>query len=159
MMDVKSEVKLSALHPKARPIFRAFIEESEREYNTIFRITYGLRTFDEQQAIYNQGRITPGPIVSYSPPGKSFHNHGLAIDIAELKEDKLNFNYRYENLLAIAKKYDIRWGGLFKVNVNGVMKDFPDRPHYQISFGLKISDLYQKYLNKDFIPGTKYVNI
>lgn len=151
MRDSKSAITLVGLHPKARPFFKNFIEDAEEALNITLRITYGIRTFEEQQAIYNQGRVTPGPIVSYARPGWSFHNYGLAIDVCELKEGRLNWNFDYTKLKPFADKYLLRWGGNFKKIV--------DKPHYELSFGYSIKELYQKYLNKDFLGDTKYLNI
>lgn len=151
MRDKKSENTLVGLHPKARPFFKNFIEDAESALDITLRITYGMRTFEEQQAIYNQGRVTPGPIVSYARPGWSFHNYGLAIDVCELKEGRLNWNFEYAKLKPFADKYLLRWGGSFKKII--------DKPHYELSFGYSIKELYEKYLSKDFITDTKYLNI
>lgn len=139
------------LHPKARPFFKNFIEDAEGGLGITMRVTYGLRTFDEQRAIYNQGRITPGPKVSNAPPGFSFHNYGLAIDVCELKDGKLNWDFDFNKLKTYSDKYLLRWGGTFKSIV--------DKPHFEISFGYTIRQLYQKYVDKDFIDGTKYLNL
>lgn len=40
----------------------------------------GRRLFEEQDALYAQGRTTPGPIVTAASGGLSFHNYGLASD-------------------------------------------------------------------------------
>jgi peptidoglycan L-alanyl-D-glutamate endopeptidase CwlK len=151
MRDQKSASKIKVLHPKAVPIFTKFIEDSEEALDITLRITYGLRTFDEQQAIYDQGRTTPGKIVSYAPPGFSFHNYGLAIDIAELKDGKLNWNFDYGRIRTFSDALNIKWGGTFKKLL--------DKPHFELSFGYTIRELYAKWLAKDFITGTKYINL
>jgi hypothetical protein len=40
----------------------------------------GYRSFEEQTRIYNQGRLTPGPIVTKAKPGTSSHNYGCSSD-------------------------------------------------------------------------------
>jgi peptidoglycan L-alanyl-D-glutamate endopeptidase CwlK len=45
------------------------------------QVTQGLRTFAEQDALYAQGRATPGAIVTHSPGGFSWHNYALAVDL------------------------------------------------------------------------------
>jgi hypothetical protein len=40
----------------------------------------GLRTIEEQEKLYAQGRTTKGPIITNSKPGFSFHNFGCASD-------------------------------------------------------------------------------
>jgi peptidoglycan L-alanyl-D-glutamate endopeptidase CwlK len=46
------------------------------------RVTQGLRSWGEQEALYAQGRTLPGPIVTNAMPGYSWHNFGLAVDVA-----------------------------------------------------------------------------
>lgn len=45
----------------------------------------GLRTFEEQTALYAQGRTKPGRIVTKAKPGESYHNYGLAFDWVPVK--------------------------------------------------------------------------
>lgn len=45
-------------------------------------MTYGIRTQAQEDALYAQGRTTPGPIVTWTH--KSAHVAGLAIDVAIL---------------------------------------------------------------------------
>lgn len=40
----------------------------------------GLRTMEEQAALYAIGRSKPGKIVTKARPGESYHNYGLAFD-------------------------------------------------------------------------------
>lgn len=40
----------------------------------------GFRSFERQAAIYEQGRTTPGKIVTNARPGESAHNYGCASD-------------------------------------------------------------------------------
>lgn len=159
MKDQISLQRVSNLHPKAREIFKAFVEEIEKVHNTTFRVAQGLRTFAEQQAIYDQphdGKDNDGDgkvdeadeKVSNAIAGKSYHNYGLAIDIVELKNGKINWNFQYSKLAPIAQKYGLTWGG-----------NWNDNPHYEIKFGYKIADLLKKYNAKDFIAGTQYVNL
>ena len=44
-------------------------------------VTQGLRTWAEQDALYAQGRTTPGEIVTHAAGGYSWHNFGMAIDL------------------------------------------------------------------------------
>jgi peptidoglycan L-alanyl-D-glutamate endopeptidase CwlK len=45
----------------------------------------GLRTMEEQAALYAKGRTSSGRIVTKARPGESFHNHGLAFDWVPIK--------------------------------------------------------------------------
>lgn len=151
MRDFQSDGRIKVLHPKAVPIFTDFINECEDTFDITLKVIFGLRTFDEQAAIYAKGRTAPGPVVSNAKPGYSFHNYGLAIDIAELKDGKISWAVKYEQFKPISDKYKLKWGGTFKSLV--------DKPHYELSFGFTIRELFEKYNKKDFIPGTKYLNL
>jgi hypothetical protein len=52
-------------------------------YGYALRITDGFRSLDEQEEVYNQGRTENGHIVSWAPAGKSLHNYGFAVDVAD----------------------------------------------------------------------------
>ena len=134
-----------------RQIFTDFITEAEESLNVTLRIVQGLRTIAEQDALYAKGRTTPGPIVTKATGGKSYHNYGLAIDLGELKDGKINWDFKYELLEPISKKYGLTWGGRFKTIL--------DRPHYELTFGKNWRDLLALHNAKKFIPGTKYVDI
>jgi len=41
---------------------------------------YGLRTFEEQERLWRQGRQTEGPVVTNAKAGQSPHNYGCATD-------------------------------------------------------------------------------
>jgi|SRR6186713_3103368 len=151
MKDKISEDRIGKLHPKTRPIFKAFIEEAEAELNITLRVVQGLRTIKEQNDMYAKGRTTPGPKVTNAKGGSSYHNYGLAIDLAELKDGKINWDFQYELLLPFAKKYNLVWGGSFTTII--------DRPHFELTFNNNWKKLLAKAENRDYIPGTEYVNI
>lgn len=46
----------------------------------------GLRTMEEQAALYAIGRSKPGKIVTKARPGESYHNYGLAFDWVCMKQ-------------------------------------------------------------------------
>jgi hypothetical protein len=84
-LEAKPEVKedkpsldrIKKLHPKLRmeafQIYRELIKQRTPE-----RITDTLRTFQEQEMLYANGRTKPGKIVTKAKPGQSYHNYGLA---------------------------------------------------------------------------------
>jgi peptidoglycan L-alanyl-D-glutamate endopeptidase CwlK len=57
-----------------------------------FSLFAGFRTRERQAALYAQGRATSGPIVTYSRPGQSFHNDGMAADIVGYVDGKWTWN-------------------------------------------------------------------
>lgn len=50
-------------------------------YGRGFKVVSALRSCAEQNAIYAQGRTTPGPIVTNAKGCMSWHVHGRAVDI------------------------------------------------------------------------------
>lgn len=157
--DAKTLERIALLHPKVR-------EEVTQLYydacaaigskNIRVRFAYTLRTFAEQAALYNQGRKTPGKIVTWAQAGESFHNYGLAFDVCFIRDkdgdgnfDEANFNNNvdwdgdgkadWEEFNAIAKKYG--WEGLYK-SKTGERFDFP---HFQKTFGYSWRQLKQLF--------------
>lgn len=154
MRDPSNGGKIILLHPKFRSDFQSFIEHAEDELNISISLVQGFRTFAQQQALYEQGRSKPGPIVTWSPAGTSYHNYGLAGDVCPYKPGKqgLDWNYDFSKIAAIGKQYNITWGGDFPVGKK-------DADHFENKYGLNWRELYHRYNNKQFIPGTTYVVI
>lgn len=152
MKDPHNSKMVENLHPAVRGIFQAFIEEAENDLALTLRIVQGLRTFAQQQAIYNQGRTTPDSIVTKAKPGQSYHNYGLAIDVVPVIKNgrELDWEYDFDKLEPSAIKYGITWGGTWKS---------PDRDHFELTMGHNWRELLEKYNAKDFIQGTNYVNL
>ena len=170
-MDKVTIDKIALLHPKLREEGMSIHTEINERLNgrVIFRFTHSLRTFAEQDAIYAQGRTKPGPIVSYSKGGQSFHNFGLAVDGALLIDNDGNGTYEkaswdffkdedndkikdFEEIDFVFKSYG--WSGLYKAD--GKRWDFP---HFQKNFGYPVQQLLAMFNAKKFIPNTNYVAI
>ena len=107
------------------------------------RFTHTLRTFEEQNALFEQGRKRPGKKVTNARGGQSFHNYGLAIDICLIidgKEASWDTKGDYDGdhvsdwqeIVRIFKMYGWEWGGDWK---------FRDMPHFQKTLGMNIKDL------------------
>lgn len=94
------------------------------------KITQTRRTWPEQQAIWDQGRKTPGSIVTHSPPGYSWHNFGRAFDVAFVGAHPYDPGLPgvadddpiWEKVGAIGESVGLEWGGRWK---------HPDRPHFE----------------------------
>jgi len=52
-------------------------------YGYTLRISSGFRSVEEQNQIYQQGRVVNGHIVTEAQGGKSIHNFGFAVDIVD----------------------------------------------------------------------------
>lgn len=133
MKDKISIDRVNKLHPKARAAFKMFIDDAERELNITLRISQGLRTIAEQNALYAQGRTVKGSIVTNAKGGQSYHNFGLAVDLVQLKDNAVNWSFDYSQLQPIAARYGIVWGGTFKSLI--------DKPHFELTYGYKPSQL------------------
>lgn len=149
MKDKISIDRIQLLHPRIREDATKFITEAEDALGITLRITQGLRTIAEQNAIYAQGRTKPGKIVTNAKGGSSYHNYGLAIDLVEIKGGKANWNFKYELLLPFSKKYGFTWGGNFKSII--------DKPHFEKTFGLNWRQMLARNDAKRFYPGSSYI--
>lgn len=131
----KAEKKLKGVHPVVATKARQLIERAYKEGINVI-ITQGLRTIEEQNELYAQGRTKPGKIVTNARGGYSYHNFGLAFDFAVLNPDgSVNWNVdgKWKRVGAIGKSLGLEWGGDWK--------DFKDYPHFQYTFGLSLADL------------------
>jgi peptidoglycan L-alanyl-D-glutamate endopeptidase CwlK len=94
----------------------------------VWYVIQGYRTHAEQDALYAQGRTTPGPIVTRAKGGQSPHNWGLAIDVvpdrdldtAGLQPD-WNNDPAYLELAARCKRHPRLKSGI----------SFGDKPHIE----------------------------
>ncbi|MUT65250.1 M15 family peptidase [Paenibacillus sp. NEAU-GSW1] len=138
----------AAEKPQLHPIVAAKTDKLIAQTASIgitILITDDARSNEEQDALYEQGRTTDGPIVTNVRGGDSYHNYGLAVDFALLTvEDNTvvwdmeydgngNGNADWMEVVAIAKKLGFTWGGDWK--------SFRDYPHLQMDFGYSIKQL------------------
>jgi D-alanyl-D-alanine dipeptidase len=149
--------QINTLHPKLRAIalqaYNEAVQATPKGVHPI--ITQGYRTFEESDKLYQQGRTTPGEIVSNAKAGQSWHNYGLAIDIALVIDGKTIWDQHNPNWMTVVnifKSHNFTWGGDFP----GSFKDYP---HLEMKMGHTLSELKAKHDASDFIPGTTYVNI
>jgi peptidoglycan L-alanyl-D-glutamate endopeptidase CwlK len=125
------------------------------------------RTFDQQQADYNQGRdsngniINQSAVITYAQPGHSYHNYGLAFDFAvsgmptpSSYAASLN-SVGWMTVVNTFKAQGWQWGGDWT--------NFKDYDHLQYTFGFATSDLLDLYNNGDFVASpynsNNYVNL
>jgi len=126
-----------------------------------FVATCGLRTYDEQNAIYAKGRTAPGGIVTNAKGGQSLHNFGIAVDFCRdanypskegLKPDYTDSHYAI--LGEEAAKLGLEWGGGWK--------SIKDTPHvqlpYNLKFGIKLSDLRREYSKGGYAAVYKFLD-
>ena len=135
-MDKVTQERIAKLHPLVREEVTKIVNECNDNLTgrAKVRIAQGLRTLEEQQQLYNQGRITSGKKVTNAKPGQSIHNYGLAVDIVliidgktaswdtakDWDNDKVADWYECVKIFA---KYGWDWGGNWKT--------FKDLPHFE----------------------------
>ena len=79
-MDAVSEGRLAQVNPTLAQKIRQVADQMASS-GVQLRIVQGLRTKAEQDALYAQGRTTPGKVVTNAKGGQSMHNYGLAVDM------------------------------------------------------------------------------
>ena len=90
-MDSRSLANIATLLPAAQDKAHAFLDaiaaSNRLPAGWYVSIISGTRTYAEQDVLYQQGRTTPGPIVTNAPPGYSNHNFGIAFDLGIFNAD------------------------------------------------------------------------
>lgn len=135
-MDTVTLQKIEELHPIVRDEVKKIIEECDNALsgNAKVPITQGLRTFQQQEKLYAQGRTLPGKKVTNAKSGQSIHNYGFAVDICLIIDGKSaswdtakdwdgNRISDWNECVKIFSKYGWEWSGSWKT--------FKDLPHFQ----------------------------
>lgn len=159
-MDKTTIERIELLHPALR-------EEAKQIYAEICerltgratcRFSHTLRTFAEQDALYNQK-----PKVTKAKGGQSYHNYGLAVDIVLLLNDGKTASWDtvtdfdgdgladWQEVVYVFGLYGWDWGGSWKT--------FVDKPHFQKTFGLTISECFNRHNTGQVISGTNYIKL
>ena len=85
-------------------------------------VTQTFRTAEEQNKLFQQGRSTPGSIVTHAKPGQSLHETRQAFDVAFPGLHPYSDAHPWHLLGVWAKAAGLTWGGDWR---------HPDRPHLQ----------------------------
>lgn len=85
-MDPHSELRLAQVIPRLSALIHQLADTLAARGITIL-VVQGLRTVEQQDALYARGRTTSGSIVTNAPGGHSWHNFGCAVDCAPLALD------------------------------------------------------------------------
>jgi peptidoglycan L-alanyl-D-glutamate endopeptidase CwlK len=131
-MDAVSEARLQNVMPMLADKIRQMATMLEQEGITI-RVVQGLRTVAEQDALYAQGRTTPGKIVTNCKGGFSYHNYGLAVDVvpSQFAPDQ-PYNPDWNSAHPAWKRMEAV-GQSLGLDSGATWRSFPDAPHFQIS--------------------------
>ncbi|BAZ32086.1 peptidoglycan L-alanyl-D-glutamate endopeptidase CwlK [Cylindrospermum sp. NIES-4074] len=128
---------IAKLHPGLQAKVQTLIENAHKKGLNVW-IVQGLRTIEEQNELYAQGRTKgeKGKTVTNARGGKSYHNYGLAVDVVFHGSQPYGEGNDWKALGEAGKEAGLEWGGDWK--------SFKDRPHFQMP-GLKISQLQAWY--------------
>jgi peptidoglycan L-alanyl-D-glutamate endopeptidase CwlK len=99
-------------------------------------ITSTYRDNESQNALYAQGRTTPGKIVTNAKAGQSWHNHRCAIDVVPLVNGKPNWDDKapvWKTIGKLGKEAGLEWAGEWK--------SFKELAHFQYTGGLTLAQL------------------
>jgi peptidoglycan L-alanyl-D-glutamate endopeptidase CwlK len=129
-MDNVTKQRIAQLHPSVRLEVTNIINECNKELigRSQVRISQGLRTFAEQDALFRKR-----PKVTNAKGGQSVHNYGFAVDIvliidgknpswdtkADWDGDKVS---DWNECVKVFAKYKWSWGGNWT--------SFKDMPHF-----------------------------
>lgn len=131
-MDTISETRLAVVWPTLAGKTRALADALAAK-GIYIRVVQGLRTVAEQDALFAQGRTTPGPRVTNVRGGYSWHNYGLAVDcVPSIEGPDAPFTPNWDS---DAPSYPTMWEAarLLGLTCGADWTSFPDPPHLQLT--------------------------
>jgi peptidoglycan L-alanyl-D-glutamate endopeptidase CwlK len=146
-MDKRSEANLAKVYPVLATKIRAASDALNLK-GTFLCVVSGLRTAQEQNDLYAQGRTAPGHKVTNAKAGFSMHNYGLAVDVVPYLSGQagaLNWTEetpQYQAMVKAMKAQGLVWGGDWVT--------FPDGDHFQVS---GLPDTPNAAMRKDYGSG------
>ena len=168
MLDKITVERINKLHPKYRNFFLevyTYANEKLLPKGVRLRVSQGLRTIAEQDALYALGRTKVNPdgktskkplgnIVTNAKGGQSNHNFGIAIDIVILYDK--NEDGTFETVSwDVNDKHFIRVKDYFKskgLDWGGDWTSFKDYPHFEIKTGFTVKQLAAKIPKGEIYP-------
>jgi peptidoglycan L-alanyl-D-glutamate endopeptidase CwlK len=129
MTDYFARVDITKLYPPFLALAKRTLEAAEAS-GSVYIVTSGFRSVEEQDALFAKGRTAPGIKVTKAPGGYSAHNYGCGIDgTADGDHDKAGLqpdysDAAYQGLGAAAAPFGLEWGGTWTT--------IHDLPHIQL---------------------------
>ena len=146
-MDNISEERLNEVCPELARRVRKLAAQCEANGIHI-RVSQGLRTWEQQDLLYAQGRTDAGKVVTNARGGQSAHNFGYAVDIvpadpnfASFTPDWNSMDSRWKQVLLLAKACGLAEGAEWRT--------FPDRPHLYLEELPATPDDEMRYVFKE----------
>jgi peptidoglycan L-alanyl-D-glutamate endopeptidase CwlK len=123
-VDDRSEKVIATLLPEVQPYARTLVHKAAEAGITI-KVISGLRTYEEQDALFAQGRTTPGRKVTNAPAGHSNHNFGIAFDVGVFDgSNYIEESPDYKTVGKIGVDLGLEWGGNWQ--------SIQDEPHFEL---------------------------
>jgi len=125
---------LDDLAPPAKQRAQAFVEAAKAKGIDLL-VTSTYRDNESQNALYAQGRTTPGNVVTRAKAGQSWHNWRCAIDVVPLVNGKAIWDDQalWKQVGEIGKSCGLEWAGDWVT--------FKEFPHFQYTGGLTLAQL------------------
>ena len=126
---------LDDLLPAVKARVERFIAAAKAEGIDLL-VTSTYRDNESQNALYAQGRTTPGKIVTNAKAGESFHNFRCAIDVVPIVAGKPRWDVKdevWQKIGKLGKAQGLEWAGDWK--------RFKEYPHFQYTGGLNLAQL------------------
>jgi peptidoglycan L-alanyl-D-glutamate endopeptidase CwlK len=127
-------------------------ERKLQEARLSFYLFMGLRTFEDQDELYQQGRTKPGKIVTNARGGDSLHNYGLAADyVLDIMPEKPGLQWSWDIKADLDGDGRRDWQQMAQLAQSCGLEAgyfwtrFPDAPHVQATFGLCLADIKELY--------------
>ena len=125
---------LDDLVPPAKQRAEAFIAAAKAKSIDLL-VTSTYRDNESQNALYAQGRTTPGNVVTKAKAGQSWHNWRCALDVVPLVNGKAIWDdpALWKQVGEIGKSCGLEWAGDWVT--------FKEFPHFQYTGGLTLAQL------------------
>lgn len=132
-LDELTSARLQLLYPDVKVRIIRTINDVWQKHRIGMRVSTTLRSFEEQQRLFDSGRTVPGRILTNAKPGDSMHQFGLAADCCFHGDDpylekKENGEALWNDFGGFSKANGLAWGGDFK--------NFKDKPHVELTYGM-----------------------
>jgi hypothetical protein len=112
---------LNLLYPPITAVLLLGVESANKAGYPI-AIFETFRTPARQNQVYAQGRTSPGRIVTNAKAYRSWHQYGIAADVALFDDGRWSWDFDPKKISQFFDLDKLIWGGTFRR---------PDGPHYE----------------------------